>query len=48
MFGAGAEAVEWTTVQIQTGAFNIDEDDRIVSIEKDRQVLDWEVDWPIG
>ena len=48
MLGAGAGAAEWTDVQIQTGVFSIDEDDRIVSIEKDRRVLDWEVDWPIG
>ena len=43
MFGAGAEAAEWTVVQIQAGVFSIAERDGIVSIEKDREVLDLEV-----
>ncbi len=47
MFGAGAEAAEWTVVQIQA-ACSIAEHDGIVSIEKDREDLDLEVDWTIG
>ena len=40
----GAEAAEWMVVQIQTGVFGIAEHEGIVSIEKDRGVLDLEVD----
>ena len=48
MFGAGAEAAEWTVVQIQARVFSIAEHDGIVSIEKDREVLDLGADWTIG
>jgi hypothetical protein len=48
VFGAGAESAEWTVVQIPTGVFSIADHDGIVPVEKDREVLDLEVDWTIG
>jgi hypothetical protein len=33
VFGAGAEAAEWTVVQIQARVFSIAEHDRTVSIK---------------
>jgi hypothetical protein len=48
VFRAGAGAAEWTVGQIRAGVFSIAEHDGIVSIEKDREVLDLGVDWTIG
>jgi hypothetical protein len=47
-FGAGAGGAEGTVGQIQAGVFSIAEHDGIVSIEKDREVLDLEVYGTIG
>jgi hypothetical protein len=44
----GAEAAEWIVIQIPTGVFSVADDVGIVPIEKDREVLDLEVDWTIG